>query len=156
MTRPGHRTSGTARFAGYVGACAVAALAAGCGDGDGSSGREYRVEFRVTSSGRFGALQLEVEHLGSSGAFVGRGDKVDCVPLADAIVASNAMGERTLKLGMISLNGVPTPADVARCGFVTSEELTDESFDVEVLDASTTGGDPIDPPPAVAVSVSPR
>jgi hypothetical protein len=137
-------------------AIAVAIVSTGCGDGDGSSIPQYTLEFQVTTGGRFGALQLEVTHLGESGEFIGRGDKIDCVALVDALTASNYLGERTAKIGMISLNGVPTPAPIMQCGFRTYEELTPDSFDVDVVDASTTGGDPIAPIPLVGVVVSPR
>ncbi|HXC50911.1 MAG TPA: hypothetical protein VN634_08510 [Candidatus Limnocylindrales bacterium] len=122
------------------------------------SWRAYTLEISVNQSSapRIGALQLEVTHLGDSGCFIGRGDQIDCVALVDALVAANYPGERTAKIGMISLDGIPTPAAVIRCGFRTSESLSPASFLVEVMDASTTGGDPIDPPPSVGITVTGR
>jgi len=131
---------------------AVCAALAGCGEGDGPSGTGYTLEFAVTTPGRIGALQIEVTHLGDSGEFIGRLDQADCVPLVDAIVAANAAGERTLKVGLISLQGILAPSAIMRCGFRTGEELGPQSFLVEVTDASQTNGDPIDPPPTVVIS----
>ena len=129
---------------------------AGCGDGD-SATPAYTLEFAVTTPGRIGALQFEVEHLGSSGGFIGRGDAVDCEPLVDAIVASNSPGERILKVGLISLDGIPVPAAILRCGFQTTEEVSPSSFNVAVTDASRTDGSELDPPPTVVISsVTPR
>ncbi len=118
----------------------------------------YTLEIAVNQSSapRLGALQLEVTHLGDSGCFIGEGDQVDCVALVDAIVAANYPGERTAKIGMISLQGIPTPAAVVRCGFRTSEALSPASFRVDVVDASTPGGDPVEPPPTVAITVTGR
>jgi len=112
----------------------------------------YNLEFDVTGQPvRIGALQLQVTHLGSSGGFIGRGDKIDCVPLVDALVASNYPGERVAKMGLISLSGILTPAPVMRCGFRTREPLGPASFQVEVTDASLTNGEQIDPQPTVVI-----
>jgi hypothetical protein len=118
----------------------------------------YTIEFQVAQSSvpRIGALQLEVTHLGSSGGFVGRGQDIDCVALVDGLVASNYLGERTAKIGIINLQGIPVPAPVMRCGFRTREPLSPASFMVQVVDASTPGGDNVDPPPNVGLVVSRR
>jgi len=138
------------RAAQLVAAALVCVLAAACGDGSGTF--DYDLELDVTGPpARIGALQLEVTHLGDSGGFIGRGDKVDCVALVDAIAASNNPGERVLKVGLISLSGIATPAPILRCGFRTSESLTPASFQVDVTDASLTNGEQIDPPPTVVV-----
>jgi hypothetical protein len=122
----------------------------------------YSLDFFVQTRGTFGALQLDVEHLGSSGGFIGRGADVDCVSLnknldVNVLVASNYLGERLTRIGLISLEGVVTPAPVVRCGFRTRETLTPGSFLVEVKDASDTGSNPIEPAPRVFVSaITPR
>ena len=111
------------------------------------------IEIEVsTNVGRLGALQLEVTHLGRSGCFIGRGDQVECAPVVDALVAANYPGERTAKIGLISLQGINTPGPVMRCGFRTKESLSDNSFTVTVTDASSPGGEPSDPPPEVRVA----
>lgn len=135
----------------------VAAVAiAGCGnDGSSNAGadvRDYSVEFSIQSASRLGALQLEITHLGSSGSFIGRGDKLDCVALVDAILAASYVGENVAKIGLISLHGVVTPSAIMRCGFRTREELGAADFSVEVTDASDTESLPVDPVPTAVVS----
>lgn len=118
---------------------------------------EYTLEFAVTSSsGRIGALQLEVTHLGSSGGFIGRGDTIDCVALVEGLVAANYLGERTAKMGIVNIQGILSPAPIMRCGFRTRESANAPSFQIQVVDASSPGGDPIDPPPSVVLTVSRR
>jgi hypothetical protein len=133
----------------------VCGVAAGCGDDDGHPATAYTLEFAINAlptPGRLGALQLEITHLGNSGGFIGRGDTVDCVALVDALVASNYPGERIAKIGLISLQGIPAPAAILRCGFETREALEPSSFLVQVTDASLTDGSAIDPPPTVVLS----
>lgn len=136
-------------------ALVVVAASAGCGS-DGSSGggdvRDYSLDFFAQGAGRFGALQVEINHLGNSGGFLGRNDRVDCVPLVEAIVAANFVGERVAKVGFISLQGVPMPSPILRCGFRTDEELVPADFLIEVTDASDTDSKPLDPAPTVVVS----
>jgi hypothetical protein len=124
---------------------------------DDPSVQGYSVDFHVQTPGTFGALQLDITHLGNSGGFIGREDKVDCVPLVEAIVASNYLGEREVKIGLISLQGIKTPADIMRCGFRTSENLSPGSFLVEVTDASDTESKQIEPAPRVLIrTITPR
>lgn len=112
----------------------------------------YDLTIGVRSGGRFGALQLEINHLGGSGGFIGRGDQVDCVSMVEAIAAANYVGERTAKIGLISLAGINTPANVVRCGFRTREPLSPNSFNVVVVDAADTESQPLEPQPTVAVT----
>jgi hypothetical protein len=99
-------------------------------------------------------LQIDITHLGRNGGFVGRGDKIDCVATVDALAAANYKGERVASVGLISIPGIRTPARILRCGFRTRENLSPNSFQVDVTDASGTGEDsePIDPPPVVVIS----
>ena len=129
----------------------------GCPDDDDEAAPAYSLDFAVPTAGRFGALQLDITHLGDSGGFIGRDDKVDCVSLIEAIVASNYLGELVIKIGLISLQGIRTPAAIMRCGFRTREELSPESFRIEVTDASDTNSEQVDPPPTVVIStITPR
>jgi hypothetical protein len=132
--------------------CAAVALAS-CGDGDSYTDTPeddttpvYSIDFHAESAGNYGALQFDIRHLANSGGFVGRADKVDCVPLVDAIVASNYLGERMVKIGMISLQGIQTPADLMHCRFRTREELDASDFEIEVTDASDTSSQQVEPP----------
>lgn len=119
---------------------------------DDEAAPAYSLEVAVTdSSSPLGALQFEITHLGNSGGFIGRDDQVECMPLVEAIVAANSIGGRTAKIGMISLQGIRTPALILRCGFRTREVLGPASFLVEVTDASDTNSAALDPPPTVAI-----
>jgi hypothetical protein len=121
-------------------------------DSDNPNVPAYTLTFEVQGQGgRFGALQFEVNHLGRSGGFIGREDTIDCVPLVDAIVAGNFVGERLAKFGLISLQGVPFNMLILNCGFRTREPLSSNSFAIEVTDASDTNSNPIDPPPTVVL-----
>ncbi|MFN2378084.1 MAG: hypothetical protein ABR538_16255 [Candidatus Binatia bacterium] len=118
----------------------------------------YNLEIWATGDApRFGALQFEIRHLGSSGGFVGRGDKVDCVSLVEAITAANYKGQGQVTVGFISVAGVRLNIPIMRCGFRTREGLSPASFDVKVTDASDTNSKPLDPEPNVVISsVTPR
>jgi hypothetical protein len=126
-------------------------------EGDDDTKPAYSIDFAVDSQGTFGALQLDINHLGNRGGFIGRGDKVDCVPLVEAIVASNYLGEREAKIGLISLQGINTPANIIRCGFRSSENVSPGSFLIEVTDASDVKSNPVEPKPNVVIkSIFPR
>jgi hypothetical protein len=119
--------------------------------------REFSIDFYAETEGNFGALQLDITHVGSSGGFVGQGDKVDCVPLeGDVIVASNYLGERVVKIGIISLQGIDTPAALMRCGFRTAEDLEASDFEIEVTDAADTNSMQVDAPVVVVQSIIER
>jgi hypothetical protein len=144
--------------------CAAVALGS-CGDdvdvctnpgGEFCPVPEYTIELYAETPGNYGALQFDIRHLGDSGGFVGRNDKVDCVPLVEAIVASNYLGERETKVGMISVEGIVTPAALLRCGFRTSEELTPADFEIEVTDSSDTNSMQVEPPVVKVKSIIPR
>jgi hypothetical protein len=128
----------------------------GCGDDDSPPDDprvlDYTIEIAVTTAARFGALQLEITHLGNSGGFIGRGDQIDCVPLVEAIAAANYPGERVAKVGMISLAGISTPAAILRCGFRTRENLNPTAFHIEINDASDTNSKAVEPLPTVVIS----
>ncbi|HEY2776089.1 MAG TPA: hypothetical protein VGK20_18760 [Candidatus Binatia bacterium] len=115
---------------------------------------QYDLVISANSTGQatFGALQLEVTYLGSNGKFVGLGADVDCTGLVDAIIAANNVNDVLLKLGIISLQGVRIPAPLVRCGFKTSGPISTASFQIQIVDASDAGSEPLDPPPAVFVS----
>jgi hypothetical protein len=62
-----------------------------------------------------------------------------------------------VKIGLISLQGINTPADIMRCGFRTRENLSPGSFLVEVTDASDTESNQIEPEPKVLIrTITPR
>jgi hypothetical protein len=94
---------------------------------------------------------LDITHLGDEGGFIGVGDKVDCVALVNAIVAQNWPGGHTAKVGLISLEGIVTPATLLRCGFRTTENLRPSDFEIDVTDASDTESNQVVPPPSVVI-----
>jgi hypothetical protein len=159
--------AGARRFAVRAVAFVCAAVALGsCGDdvdvctnpsGEFCPVPEYTIDVFAETAGTYGALQFDIRHLGDSGGFVGHGDKVDCVSLvADVIVASNYLGERETKIGIISLQGVSTPAALLRCGFRTREGLTPADFEIEVTDSSDTNSMQVEPPVVKVQSIVPR
>jgi len=114
---------------------------------------DYQITVSVlSSSGDLGALQISLDFVGGSGAFVGRGATVSCSSLASgAMVAVNRQGQG-VHAGFIDLNGIPTPGPVLSCRFKSRESVTTQSFRVQVADASDTGSEKLDPPPFIAVS----
>lgn len=112
----------------------------------------YNLDITVQGEEPFGALQFEMTHLGNNGGFIGHGDSIDCVPLVEAIVAGNYVGERVAKIGLISLQGIDPGLLILRCGFRTREALSPASFLIEVTDAANKKSEPLDPPPTVAIA----
>jgi hypothetical protein len=123
-----------------------------CTNPGGECPRAFSIDIAVSSEGTFGALQLDITHTARVN-FLGDDDKVDCIALVDAIVASNYLGEEVVKVGLISLYGVRTPSVIMRCGFRTFvEEPLPSDFHIEVTDASSTESKPIEPLPTVSIS----
>ena len=120
--------------------------------GGDSTAPEYDVVVSVSSATTLGALQLEVVHLGNAGSWVHRGAGVDCVSMVDAILAANFVGGRGVKVGLISLQGIPTPGPVVLCGFRTRETLSPASFQIRLVDAADTDSNPVDPLPDLVIS----
>lgn len=145
---------------------AVAALAllmlASCGGdvefcscpGCDTDPHDFTVEFAVTSQDRIGALQFDVAFHGGSGRFLGSGDQVDCTPLVDALVAANHDDECRAKIGLVSLDGIRTPASIMRCGFRAAEAPSPSDFRIDVTDASeaSASSEPIEPLPTIVVT----
>lgn len=127
-------------------------------DADNPAVPAYTLEISVVNATvPLGALQIDINHLGGSGGFIGRGDQIDCAPRVEALVAANYAGERLAKVGLISLQGIRTPTPLVNCGFRTREPLSPASFQITVTDASdtmqnTTAEEPLDPAPIVAVT----
>lgn len=122
------------------------------GVGGDSTAPQYDIVVSVSSATALGALQLEIVHLGNAGSWVGRGAGVDCVSMVDAILAANFVGGRGVKVGLISLQGIPTPGPVVRCGFRTRESLHPASFQIRLVDAADTDSEPVDPLPDLVIS----
>lgn len=162
---PAGRGAVLAPSAGQQGAAASGAGAAVPGPGtskdpgydDSPSDQPKTAQYDVTvnvmgTSPALGALQFEVSHTGSSGGWVGREGDVECEALVDALRASNYVGGRTVRVGLVSIQGMPTPGPMIRCGFRTPEYVSTSSFAVQVVDASDTDSAPISPLPSMRVS----
>lgn len=125
-----------------------------------SSSPEYEVTVSVLSEkGPLGAFQIDLVHLGSSGSVVtNSGGGADCLYLGGVIGASNQVeNSRSISIGLISLEGLPTPSEIVTCAFRSREPVTAGSFEVRVVDASYTGGGAVSPMPEAAVtSIVPR
>jgi len=121
-------------------------------DADNPSVPAYNLEISVGSSGMISALQFDIVHLGKSGGFIGRGENITYTALVSAIVAGNYRGERDASIGMINLQGFPTPGPIMTCAFRTRESLSANSFQITVTDASGPDGEPIDPQPSVSIT----
>lgn len=121
--------------------------------GDDDSAPEYDIVVSVkTAVGPLGALQLDISHTGSAGGFVGKGAGVDCEPLVDGLPAANYIAGRTVRVGLVSIQGIRTPGPVVACAFRTPEILTPSSFYIRVADAADIDTNSVNPPPVVIVS----
>ena len=79
------------------------------------------VTFGVSGSQNLGALNLRVGYGGAPGTFVGAAEAVMCVSLAPGVFASAQDDEslKELRLGAISVIGVPLPQNFWSCSFDT-------------------------------------
>ncbi len=161
MSKPAflHRTILWSVFAALPatgGAALLLAGAPGCGSGDcviitTGTKDSYEIEFVVTSTGEFGALQAEVSTVDCNGEWEGRADQVDCEALVEAVVAANHSGQGQFKVGMISLAGIETPAAVLRCRYRSFDAPDAADFRVEVLDAADTASQALQPAPDLRI-----
>lgn len=125
---------------------------------DGSAGEDPKVPaYDITVSttgtaGMLGALQFTITYLGSTGGWIGSGGDAECDALVDALRAINDEGSRGIRIGLVSVQGMPTPGAMVRCGFRTRDYVSTTSFDVQVVDASDTETTPIQPLPVMRVS----
>jgi len=127
----------------------VTVITPGCGD---DSASDYDLEIAIGSSGLVSALQFDLTYTGDSGRFLGRGGAIDCIALVNSIIAANYRGQSEAAIGMISLQGVPTPAPIVSCGFRTADDPSAASFQINVTDSSGPDGEPIDPAPVVSIT----
>jgi hypothetical protein len=113
----------------------------------------YTVEFSVTNvTSPVGALQFETSVPCTNTVFLGRGDQVDCTSRVDGILAANYLGPDTLKVGMISLEGVRTPSPILDCEVRSLEPPVAGDFHVTVTDASDSSSEPLAPAPSVQIT----
>jgi len=142
-------------------------VAAGTGTGtsqdptyDGSAGEDPKVPaYDVTVSTMpggpttlLGALQFEISYNGTSGGWVGIQGDAQCDALVDALRAINDTGARSIRVGLVSVQGMPTPAAMVRCSFRSRDYVAATNFTVQVVDASDTDSNPVQPLPSMRVS----
>jgi len=146
-----------------VAACvaAIVVMASACkGGGGGEQGEavgaavNYDVTIAVTSdSGMLGALQFDVDYVGSSGSWVTKDGAVACKAAEDVALSSfNDRGKGRVSAAMVDLEGFSTPGAVATCSLACSKPPTAADFRVTAVDASNPSLEPAAPFPAMAVT----
>lgn len=128
-----------------AGAVLATALSFGCGGGNDPD--TYDVTVSVVSSTDLGSLHFKIYSFFNDGDFIGHGDDLDCTVLVDADLESDKFGGDPpfgpiLELWLSNEDGFAVPSAVVRCGFRTAEEIRDDSFAVEFLDATNFTGSP--------------
>ncbi|MFQ5478256.1 MAG: DUF4215 domain-containing protein [Candidatus Binatia bacterium] len=104
----------------------------------------------LDSAESYGAIQLVVDYGDTGSGFVGAADGVLCESLLDdqdIVVFNNAVDLDQLVVGLVSLQGLSGPTEVARCSFL-SRELPPEatSFGIEVTDYAGVYLEQLPPP----------
>lgn len=119
---------------------------------------EYEITVSIVdNSAELGALQFEIDHLGSSGGFISTGgrDTLDCLILGGMLGAVNKKG-RSAKVGIIDLDGIPETGPIVTCGFRSAERIATGSFNVRVIDAGDTSSNPVAFPLMAVTTIVPR
>jgi len=117
----------------------------------GGTGTDHFLTFSVTSAhASVGSLSFNVDFTGSSGAFAVSDQLADCTNLVtnSALAASVIAGQ--LRIGVISLDGFDTPADIARCRFIAVTAPTSDEFNINVTGATTVSDVTITPTVAIS------
>jgi hypothetical protein len=119
---------------------------------------DYIVGFNLEpTTGPVGALQIEVDYLGSNGAWAGNGGRLACRWIVDASLhACNDKGAGTLSCAVVDTSGFTGPTPLMECSFLSRDDaLTAADFDVRVVDSSGIDLAPIDAEVTVTVDASP-
>ncbi|TFH22239.1 MAG: DUF4215 domain-containing protein, partial [Myxococcales bacterium] len=108
------------------------------------------VVFTFDNTSTLGGLQFVVDYSATGSTFVGAGDAVYCTgPNSDDVLVSFNNDEKAsrLRLALVSMLGIGTPAAVAACSFYQPEhELSSSDFVISVTDAVDPELEPIDDP----------
>jgi hypothetical protein len=118
--------------------------------------RECRLTFQLPGDELVGALLWDTEILNPHGRFVTSEDRADCTVIEPALSAFNMTSETTLRSGLISVEGIQGPADLAECRYRTRVPGSDPiaaDFEVIVSDASDPTSNAIEPFPDVVLSI---
>lgn len=80
----------------------------------------YSIDFKVTNSNTYGAINVKINYAGANGGFAGSGSTVSCTPNASLNASTAFMdldSSSQLSAGMIQLNGIAGPAVLFTCTF---------------------------------------
>ena len=141
-------------------AIAVAALFVGGCDDDSVDMPtiEYVVGFNLAAtSGPVGALQIEVDYLGTNGGWEGAGGSVACRWIVNASLhACNDKQSGALSCAIVDTSGFTGPTRLMECTFLSTDATVSAAdFDVQVVDASGPDLAPIDARVTVTVATRP-
>jgi len=109
---------------------------------------------QVTSTAKITSLDWRLGYQSAPGEFAGSGGKVSCTNLRPGSLASfnDVENQRTVRGGIISLNGFDTPADIARCRFLpTSDAPVAADFTMSVIQATDADGVLMEPLPKMKI-----
>lgn len=98
---------------------------------------------RMTTPEPLGALLVEVDWSGAAAELPGIGDSLECEGFAQAVFAFSRPSEHVLRTAMISLAGVSSPRNLARCRLEPTGVVRASDFVVTVLEATSPGADPV-------------
>ena len=138
----------TRRLLGAAAALLATTLGAGCGGGD-ENPEIYDVTVSVLSTTDLNSLHFTLTSSFNDGDWIGHGDDLDCTVLVNAELTSKHYGDGSLEIWLDNPTSFKAPNDVIRCGLRTSETLRDESFGLELHDATNFAGAPTDPTIAI-------
>jgi hypothetical protein len=122
--------------------------------------KECPIRFRLEDTFLVGALQWDTHLLDEQGLFVAEYyNQVECDDITwGALAAFNMQSETTLRSGVISVEGIQGPIDLAECVYRARSNSPESvpvpaDFEVVVLDATDPTSNPIEPFPNVVVTI---
>jgi hypothetical protein len=107
---------------------------------------KYAIRFDLKqTAGPVGALQVEVDYTGGSGAWLGAKGKVDCRwTVAASLTACNDKGRGRLSCAVVDQTGFTGPTPLMECTFKSKNAVTAGDFRVDVVDSSGVDLEPIE------------
>lgn len=108
----------------------------------------YRSTFEIPDEERVGAVQFDVDYSELGGPSRGTDNdlRFDCATLIDGALAefSNDRTNGVLTVGLVSLAGFDTPAEIVECQLAAPSELSADGLQLEVVEAVDPETNPID------------
>jgi hypothetical protein len=107
---------------------------------------KYAIRFDLTqTAGPVGALQIEIDYTGGSGAWLGAKGGVDCRwMVAAALHACNDKGRSRLTCAVVDQTGFTGPTALMECTFKSKNAVSAGDFRVDVVDSSGVDLAPIE------------